>query len=273
MRPSSSLSRGSRPLSAVTRPSSARSTSSSVHFSPSSTSASVMSSFSPERTDFGPIEEYEFQPEPEEVTRKLFKSFDLNNDGVINSDELRVLYRSIGLFPQPAEIRSIIEEADFDGNGVIDYDEFREMRSMEQTTCQLNVLVEFKKFAVDRIRKNIITRDCVERVLSAERWPESRVRDIVFNFMRADADRDGRITYKDLHKHMMECIPDEWLDWLAVNVRRGVADDQILQILEANGFKSEQAQSLLRSTKENGRAPSQRSYADNCTHYTYRLKA
>merc|ERR1712168_196654 len=61
-----------------------------------------------------------------EDARLAFSSFDLNNDGYIDKEELAQAMEMIGFKMTPDEIEEMIREADKDGDGKISFDEFRE---------------------------------------------------------------------------------------------------------------------------------------------------
>ncbi|PAV60838.1 hypothetical protein WR25_14685 [Diploscapter pachys] len=56
--------------------------------------------------------------------REIFKEFDKNGDGKINRQELEVALLQFGENPTGGKIEALIEQADIDGNGCIDIDEF-----------------------------------------------------------------------------------------------------------------------------------------------------
>lgn len=52
----------------------------------------------------------------------LFQRFDVNKDGVIDSSDLKALMGDIGNELRDSEIFDMIQEADKNGDGVVDYD-------------------------------------------------------------------------------------------------------------------------------------------------------
>lgn len=64
-----------------------------------------------------------FMTEEEEITR-AFKLFDVDGDGKITSNELRVMMQNLGSDLTPDEVELLIKEADYDGNGELDLAEF-----------------------------------------------------------------------------------------------------------------------------------------------------
>uniref|UniRef100_A0A0D6QY93 EF-hand domain-containing protein n=1 Tax=Araucaria cunninghamii TaxID=56994 RepID=A0A0D6QY93_ARACU len=65
-------------------------------------------------------------PENEEIAqlREIFMAFDKNNDGSITELELESLLRSVGLKPSPEQLETLIEKADTNNNGLIEFSEF-----------------------------------------------------------------------------------------------------------------------------------------------------
>lgn len=60
----------------------------------------------------------------EEELREAFKIFDKNEDGFISPSELRLVMTNLGEKLTDEEIDDMIREADFDNDGVINYEEF-----------------------------------------------------------------------------------------------------------------------------------------------------
>lgn len=69
----------------------------------------------------------------EEVSEKEFLSafrvFDKNGDGRISSEELRQVLQGLGEPATSDEVDKMIQEADLDGDGYVDYNEFVRMMS------------------------------------------------------------------------------------------------------------------------------------------------
>ncbi|KAF0986051.1 hypothetical protein HZS_6169 [Henneguya salminicola] len=59
-----------------------------------------------------------------DTVKTAFKVFDKDNDGFISSSELRQVLTTLGEKLTPEEANELIREADLDGNGRIDYNEF-----------------------------------------------------------------------------------------------------------------------------------------------------
>lgn len=54
----------------------------------------------------------------------VFQSYDTSGEGTIDSKELGVMLRAMGLFATEAEVQDIIVVVDSDGSGKLDFKEF-----------------------------------------------------------------------------------------------------------------------------------------------------
>lgn len=63
----------------------------------------------------------------DEVIREAFKVFDKDKNGTISADELRHVIKNVGENISDCEVTEMIQEADFDGDGEINPDEFVKM--------------------------------------------------------------------------------------------------------------------------------------------------
>lgn len=59
--------------------------------------------------------------------KETFNLFDKDHDGTISVKELGVAMRALGQNPTEAELQDMIMEADRDGNGVLDFEEFKSL--------------------------------------------------------------------------------------------------------------------------------------------------
>ncbi|KAK7258704.1 hypothetical protein RIF29_24286 [Crotalaria pallida] len=67
------------------------------------------------------------ESEAEEELKGAFRVFDKDQDGYISPIELRSVMRSIGVKVTEEELEQMIKEADLNGDGLIDYEEFVRM--------------------------------------------------------------------------------------------------------------------------------------------------
>jgi len=180
--------------------------------------------------------------------------------------------KQLGLYPSPSVIRDMIAVVDTKKDQVIDFDEFTEMRRAGGTS-DINIIAEFKRFDVDELHHGWITVDSLRRVLRAEGYATNEATTYASRIMAADSDGDGKVSFRDLHALLTKRVPTEWSEWVAENVKRGVADDTLLSILEENGFEHERAIKLVQETKKSGSAVDSLNYADTSTNYIYTLRA
>ena len=64
---------------------------------------------------------YTRREDPEVEMKDAFSVFDSDKDGVINSEEMRSVFSSLGNRLTDSEVASLIREADIDGDGLVDY--------------------------------------------------------------------------------------------------------------------------------------------------------
>ena len=128
--------------------------------------------------------------------------------------------------------------------------------------CELNVLAEFKKFDIHKLQRGIVNRECLRKVLRAELLSEEDLESRVTEIMIFDSDGDGLLTFKDFYDNMLRKVPQEWLNWISANLKKGVREDFIRMSLEMNGVESQLAMSLIEKTKEVGPLSIGKTFAD-----------
>merc|ERR1712137_660016 len=77
----------------------------------------------------------------EEEIREAFKVFDRDNNGFISAAELRHVMTSIGEKLTDDEVDEMIREADQDGDGRIDYNEFVQLMMQKWSVCAISASV------------------------------------------------------------------------------------------------------------------------------------
>ena len=66
-------------------------------------------------------------PNTEDDVAHAFKVFDRDGDGLITADELRLTMNNLGEPLTEAEVKAMIAEADLDGDGKINFSEFKNL--------------------------------------------------------------------------------------------------------------------------------------------------
>ncbi|VDP20611.1 unnamed protein product [Soboliphyme baturini] len=116
--------------------------------------------------------------------------FDKDSNGTINTRELGVAMRTLGLNPTEDEILNIINEFDVDGNGKIDFAEF----------CQM-----MKVF--DKDGNGFITAQEFKHFMTTmgERFTEEEVDEII---KEVDKDGDEQIDYEEFVQMIAPIVED-----------------------------------------------------------------
>ncbi|KAG6548251.1 hypothetical protein Mapa_010302 [Marchantia paleacea] len=117
-----------------------------------------------------PVIDQLFELENQEFV-EAFKIIDTDGDGKITEQELRLMWQRLGKRISDKELRFMIEEADLNGDGVIDLQEFVAFHSQQ------------------------LPRPAADD-------PASHAEDIRVTFNVSDSDRDGLISASELQKVM-----------------------------------------------------------------------
>lgn len=133
--------------------------------------------------------------------REIFTSFDRNHDGSLTQLELGSLLRSLGLKPSQDQIEALIQKADTNSNGLIEFSEFAALVAPEvipeapYSEEQLRAI--FRVF--DRDGNGYIT--AAELAHSMARLGHAlTVKELTGMIKEADTDGDGRISFAEFVK-------------------------------------------------------------------------
>lgn len=88
--------------------------------------------------------------EPLVQSFRIFKIFDIDNNGKIDINEVKVICKSLGLHPTVKELKAMINEVSDSDNFTITFEQFRAMRVLYKA-CEVNVIAEFKKFDIHKL--------------------------------------------------------------------------------------------------------------------------
>ncbi|KAL9372590.1 hypothetical protein Peur_034834 [Populus x canadensis] len=130
-----------------------------------------------------------------EVIRDMFALMDTDNDGKVTYEELRTGLRKVGSQLAEPEIKMLMEVADVDGNGVLDYGEFVavtiHLQKMENDEHFRRAFMFF-----DTDGSGYIELDELRGALADEYGETDN--DVLNDIMReVDTDKDGCISYEE----------------------------------------------------------------------------
>ncbi|KAJ8773976.1 hypothetical protein K2173_009407 [Erythroxylum novogranatense] len=131
--------------------------------------------------------------------REIFRSFDRNKDGSLTQLELGSLLRSLGLKPSPDQLETLIQKADTNSNGLVEFSEFVALVMPEllpekspYSDEQLKQL--FRMF--DRDGNGFIT--AAELAHSMAKLGHALTAEELAGMIKeADSDGDGRISFEE----------------------------------------------------------------------------
>jgi calcium-dependent protein kinase len=126
------------------------------------------------------------------VLQKSFAEMDRDNDGAISFEELREGLLKAGTTLQEAEILDLMDAADVDQDGIIDYGEFLAATlSLHHIELEENLFAAFQYF--DKDGRGLITTDEVLAVCREFSMEDVRTEDLLHE---VDVGHDGSIDYK-----------------------------------------------------------------------------
>ncbi|CAA0839371.1 Calmodulin-like protein 5 [Striga hermonthica] len=133
--------------------------------------------------------------DPDELER-VFQMFDLNGDGRITRDELSRSLENMGIFIPDDELAHMIAKIDSDEDGCVDMDEFRVLYRNIITEGEEEMRDAFNVF--DLNGDGFITVDELRSVLPGLGLQQGRAaEDCRKMIMKVDADGDGRVDFSE----------------------------------------------------------------------------
>jgi len=130
-----------------------------------------------------------------EEYRDAFKLFDADGDGTISVQELETVMKSLGLQASQQELQQMMTEADEDGSGSIEFEEFLNMmkKKMKENENSIeDVKAAFKVF--DQNGDGFISSQELKNVMMTlgEVLSEEEIQEMI---READADGDGKVCF------------------------------------------------------------------------------
>lgn len=126
--------------------------------------------------------------------KQMFNNMDTDNSGTITLEELRVGLSKLGSKLNESEIRQLMDAADVDKNGTIDYYEFiSATMHRHRLEKEENLFNAFRYF--DKDSSGFITREELRQALTEHGMGDEAAIDEVIDDV--DTDKDGRINYEE----------------------------------------------------------------------------
>ncbi|KAG5238544.1 calcium-dependent protein [Salix suchowensis] len=137
--------------------------------------------------------------------KEMFRGIDTDNSGTITLEELKQGLAKQGTKLSEYEVKQLMEAADADGNGSIDYDEFiTATMHLNRMDREEHLYTAFQHF--DKDNSGYITTEELEQALLDFGMHDGRdIREII---SEVDADNDGRINYDEFVAMMRKGNPE-----------------------------------------------------------------
>lgn len=131
-----------------------------------------------------------------------FIVIDKDGDGIINSQDLLDVMKSLGGNPTEAEVQEMIHEVDEEGKGAINFNEFLKVMAQKLQVANdedEDIIEAFKVFDLDR--DGFVSVDEMKSVLSSFglSLPRNEIEDM---FASVDIDNDGQLNFEEFAELM-----------------------------------------------------------------------
>ncbi|KAI9114725.1 hypothetical protein K1719_014423 [Acacia pycnantha] len=137
--------------------------------------------------------------------KEMFKGMDTDNSGTITIEELKQGLAKQGIKLSEQEVKQLLDAADADGNGTIDYDEFiTATLHLNRINKEEHLYTAFQYF--DKDNSGFITMEELEQALREYNMHDGR--DINEILSEVDSDNDGRINYEEFSAMMRKGAPE-----------------------------------------------------------------
>jgi len=141
--------------------------------------------------------------EKREELRMAFEVLDIDGSGAIDANELRVAMQALGFEPDKEEIKRMIKDADKNGDGVIQFEEFEEMMTAKMGEKSSREEIEEAFGLFDHDRSGVITFAKLKRVAEelSEQLSDDDLREMI---TIADTDNSGGVGFEQFYQIMTQ---------------------------------------------------------------------
>ena len=138
--------------------------------------------------------------------KEAFDLFDSDHSGTIDTEELKQALGNLGIDAKNQTLQNMMNDIDKNQSGTIDFDEFIEMMTAKMSDKDTREDLEkvFELFIgddnTDKIDIRHLKRVCKEL---NENMSDEELNEMI---VRADSDRDGKVTFEDFYAIMTKKI-------------------------------------------------------------------
>lgn len=137
--------------------------------------------------------------------KQMFNNIDTDGSGSITLEELRTGLSRLGSKLTETEIKQLMDAADIDNNGTIDYTEFiTATMHRHRLEKEENLYKAFQYF--DKDQSGFITRDELRQAMTEYGMGDEATIDEILDDV--DTDKDGRINFEEFVAMMTRGVPD-----------------------------------------------------------------
>ncbi|XP_066919154.1 uncharacterized protein [Clytia hemisphaerica] len=136
-----------------------------------------------------------------EELKAAFEHADINDSGNIQTSELVILLKNLGVNVADTEMQDIVNEFDFNGTGAIDFNEFLQfMARRDEWRCEEDIKIAFSVFDPDN--EGFIDVQELREIMQRdeENLTEKEIKEIL---SVVDQDGNGRVEYSEFVQLML----------------------------------------------------------------------
>eukprot|EP00095_Tigriopus_kingsejongensis_P012297 snap_masked-scaffold324_size206069-processed-gene-1.14 protein:Tk12297 transcript:snap_masked-scaffold324_size206069-processed-gene-1.14-mRNA-1 annotation:"PREDICTED: calmodulin-like" len=133
--------------------------------------------------------------------KECFQMFDKDGDGTIDTTELGTVMRSLGQNPDEEEIEEMVDEADEDGSGSINFPEFIGLMMKKQQGGQTKDEIKQAFRVFDKDGNGYVSSTELKFVMSrlGVNFTDDELQEMV---LEADIDGDGQVCFEEFYNMM-----------------------------------------------------------------------
>ncbi|KAK9762648.1 hypothetical protein K7432_011429 [Basidiobolus ranarum] len=130
--------------------------------------------------------------------KEVFQELDRDNSGYIDKNNLRETMEALGQQPNDEDLDEMLDEADKDGDGVIDFSEFTNLtvKKYKEHHADGNKLIRQTFLVFDKDGDGVIDLEEMKSVLE-HLGEQVEEQEVINMFNKVDANGDGHIDFEE----------------------------------------------------------------------------